>query len=53
MVERILRNKEQMKRIIEQVKTEKLILFFKENIKFKIKKLSYDSFIKTAYPTTQ
>ncbi|MFL2591509.1 MAG: trigger factor [Flavobacteriaceae bacterium] len=53
MVDRIVRNEEERKRIIEQVKTEKLILFFKENIKFKIKKLSYDSFIKTAYPTTQ
>ena len=53
MVDRIISNEEERKRIIEQVKTEKLILFFKENIKFKIKKLSYDSFIKTAYPTTQ
>ena len=53
MVERITRNEEERKRIIEQVKTEKLLLFFKENIKFKIKKLSYDSFVKIAYPTTQ
>ena len=53
MVEKITRNEEERKRIIEQVKTEKLVMFFKENVKFKIKKLSYDSFIKTAYPTTQ
>ena len=53
MVERITRNDEERKRIIEQVKSEKLLLFFKENIKFKIKKLGYDSFIKSAYPTTQ
>jgi trigger factor len=53
MVERILRNKEERKRIIEQVKTGKLLTFFKENIKYKTKKLSYDSFIKIAYPTTQ
>tara|TARA_B100000575_G_scaffold68270_1_gene52791 strand:- start:2636 stop:3964 length:1329 start_codon:yes stop_codon:yes gene_type:complete len=53
MVDRILRNEEERKRIIEQVKTEKLLSFFKENLKFKIKKLSYDSFIKTAYPSTQ
>ena len=53
MVERILRNKEERKRIIEQVKTGKLLIFFKENIKYKTKKLSYDSFIKIAYPTTQ
>tara|TARA_B100001250_G_scaffold268145_1_gene231311 strand:- start:1360 stop:2688 length:1329 start_codon:yes stop_codon:yes gene_type:complete len=53
MVDRITRNEEERKRIIEQVKTEKLISFFKENIKFKTKKISYDSFIKTAYPTTQ
>ena len=53
MVERILKNEEERKRIIEQVKTEKLLTFFKENIKFKTKKLTYDSFIKTTYPTTQ
>ena len=53
MVGRILRNKEERKRIIEQVKTGKLLTFFKENIKYKTKKLSYDSFIKIAYPTTQ
>ena len=53
MVERILRNEEERKRIIEQVKTGKLLKFFKENVKFKSKKLSYDSFIKIAYPTTQ
>ena len=53
MVERILRNEEERKRIFEQVKTEKLLSFFKENLKFKIKKLSYDSFIKTAYSSTQ
>ena len=53
MVERIVRNEEERKRIIEQVKTGKLLKFFKENVKFKSKKLSYDSFIKIAYPTTQ
>ena len=53
MIERIIRNEEEKKRIIEQVKTEKLLSFFKKNIKFKIKKLNYDSFIKIAYPTTQ
>ena len=53
MVERILRNEEERNRIIEQVKTVKLLTFFKENIKFKTKKLTYDSFIKIAYPTTQ
>tara|TARA_B100000963_G_scaffold83010_1_gene70739 strand:- start:205 stop:1533 length:1329 start_codon:yes stop_codon:yes gene_type:complete len=53
MIERIFRNEEERKRIIEQVKTEKLLTFFKENIKFKTKKLNYDSFIKIAYPTTQ
>ena len=53
MVERILRNDEERKRIIEQIKTEKLLTFFKENVKFKSKKLSYDSFIKIVYPTTQ
>ena len=53
MVDRILRNEEERKRIIEQIKTEKLLTFFKENLKFKIKKLSYDSFIKITYPSTQ
>ena len=53
MVERILRNEDERKRIIEQVKTEKLLAFFKKNVKFKTKKVNHDSFIKIAYPTTQ
>ena len=53
MAERITKNDDERKRIIEQVKTEKLLSFFKEKIKFKIKKLSYDSFINATYPTTQ
>ena len=53
MIERILKNEEERKRIIEQVKTEKLLAFFKKNVKFKTKKLNHDSFIKIAYPTTQ
>ena len=53
MVERIVRKEEERKRIIEQVRTGKLLAFFKKNIKFKTKKLSYDSFIKTTYPNTQ
>ena len=53
MVERIVRKEEERKRIIEQVKTEKLLAFFKKNIKFKTEKISYDSFIKITYPTTQ
>ena len=49
IVARILSNEEEVKRLSEQLNTNKLLNFFKENAKLKTKELSYDEFIKQAY----
>ncbi len=46
---RILSNEEEVKRISEQLNTNKLLQFFKENAKLKTKEITYDKFIKEAY----
>lgn len=46
---RIMSNEEEVKRISEQLATNKLLTFFKENAKLKTKEVSYDTFIKEAY----
>ncbi|MFC7358003.1 trigger factor [Jejudonia soesokkakensis] len=46
---RILSNQEEVKRINEQLLTNKMLQFFKENAKLKTKEVTYDKFIKEAY----
>ncbi|RMA56667.1 trigger factor [Ulvibacter antarcticus] len=46
---RILSNEEEVKRISEQLNTNKLLQFFKENAKLKTKEITYEKFIKEAY----
>jgi len=46
---RILSNEEEVKRMTEQLNTNKMLEFFKENAKLKEKEVSYDDFIKEAY----
>lgn len=46
---RILSNQEEVERLSEQMNTEKMLQFFKENVKLKVKEVSYDKFIKDAY----
>jgi len=46
---RILSNEEEVKRLSEQLNNQKLLQFFKENVKLKTKELTYDKFIKEAY----
>ncbi len=46
---RIMSNQEEVKRISEQLGTNKLLTYFKENAKLKTKEVSYDTFIKEAY----
>lgn len=46
---RILSNKEEVERLSEQLNTNKLLNFFKENAKLKTKEVTYDQFIKEAY----
>lgn len=49
IVARIMSNQEEVKRLSEQLTSQKLLSFYKENIKLKTKTLSYDAFIKEVY----
>ncbi len=50
---RIFTNKEETKRLSDQLMSKNLLEFYKKNISFKNKKLSYDSFIKEVYGSKQ
>ena len=49
IVNRVLSNQEEVKRLSDQLKNEKLLTFFKENIKLKNKDVTYEDFIKEVY----
>ncbi|GAA3508588.1 trigger factor [Aquimarina addita] len=46
---RILSNQEEVKRISEQLMSQKMLGFYKENVKLKTKEVSFDDFIKEVY----
>ena len=46
---RVLSNKDEAQRLQTQLISQKLLTFFKENMKFKSKELSYEDFIKEVY----
>ena len=46
---RIMSNEEEVRRISEQLNTNKMLQFYKENAKLKTKEVTYDKFIKEAY----
>jgi trigger factor len=46
---RIMSNQEEVKRLSEQLNSQKLLTFFKENTKLKTKEITYDKFLKEAY----
>ena len=49
IVARVLSNKDEVKRMSEQLTSQKLLTFYKENVKLKVKKLNYDAFVKEVY----
>ena len=49
IVDRVLSNQEEAKRLSEQLKNEKLLKFFKEKINIKTKEVTYEEFIKEVY----
>lgn len=49
VVMRVMSNQEEVKRLSDQLKTEKLLSFFKENMKLKSKEVTYEDFIKEVY----
>lgn len=46
---RILQNQDEVKRLEEQLSSQKMLKFFKENAKLKTKEVTYEKFIKEAY----
>ncbi len=46
---RILQNQEEAQKLQSQLISQKLLTFFKENITFKTKEVSYEDFIKEVY----
>ena len=50
VVARVMSNKDEIKRLTEQLTSNRILNFFKENFKYKLKKVSYDEYIKEAYP---
>ncbi len=49
IVSRVLSNQDEVKRLSEQVMSEKMLSLFKEKVKIKTEEVSYDEFIKKMY----
>lgn len=49
IAQRVLSNQEEVKRLSEQLMSQKLIKFYKENANLKTKELSYNDFVKEVY----
>jgi trigger factor len=49
IVARVLSNQDEVKRVSEQLTSQKLLEFYKENTNLKTKKLTYDAFVKEVY----
>jgi len=49
IVQRVLTNQEEAKRLQEQLVSQKLLTFYKENITFKVKEVNYEEFVKEVY----
>ena len=51
IVARVMSNKDEIKRLTEQLTSTRILSFFKDNFNYKTKKVSYDEYIKEAYPS--
>ena len=49
IVQRVLSNQDEAKRLQEQLVSQKLVTFYKENITFKVKEVNYEEFVKEVY----
>lgn len=49
IVQRVLSNQEEAKRLQEQLVSQKLLTFYKETITFKVKEVNYEGFVKEVY----
>lgn len=46
---RVLSNRDEVKRLSDQLMSEKLLNFYKENAKLKVKEVTFDEFVKEVY----
>ena len=49
IIARVMSNKDEIKRLTEQLTSKRMLDFFKENFNYKIKKVTYDEYIKEVY----
>ncbi|WP_111706288.1 trigger factor [Lutibacter citreus] len=49
IVQRVLSNQDEAKRLQEQLISQKLLAFYKEKITFKVKEMNYEDFVKEVY----
>ena len=49
IVQRVLSNQDEAKRLQEQLVSQKLLNFYKDNITFKVKEMNYEAFVKEVY----
>jgi trigger factor len=49
IAQRVLSNKEEAKRLQEQLVSQKLLNFYKETVTFKVKKVNFEQFVKEVY----
>lgn len=49
IAQRVLGNKDEAKRLQDQLVSQKLLNFYKENITFKVKEVNYEDFVKEVY----
>ncbi len=49
IADRILQNQDEAKKLQDQLISQKLLTFYKENMKLKVKEITYDNFIKEVY----
>ena len=49
IAQRVLSNQEEAKRLQEQLVSQKLLDFYKENMTFKVKEVNYETFVKEVY----
>jgi len=52
IIDKILSNQEEGRRIQEQLMSKKLLSFYKENVPLKVKKINFETFVKEAYAKT-
>jgi len=51
IVARVMSNKDEIKRLTEQLTNTRILNFFKDNFNYKAKKVSYDEYLKKVYPS--